>query len=250
MRCFGFGNEDFCHDYRCRSAHNACRNQVSRINSHLDVSCENSACDCGETACHEAHEFASRHVFDVRFDDERRFGLPDEDVCRGRKAFRTACFKDFYKDPRKNADKKLQDSEVVENCEKRREKDDRRQYRKGERELVKQAAEDKLRAGCCKTRDFREAFVEKVENGLSRRGFENEKSEDELDEQAVNHDFEVNFFPVLAQQPCDEDENSDSEQTDKTVHFSSCFSQKAVRPHRLRLNRCAGRQELFSRFSR
>ena len=85
---------------------------------------------------HHRQQLRLRHPRHERLDDDRRLGLPHEDVGRGRERLRSARPHQEHHRARHQPDDELQDAEVVEHGEERGDEDDRRQRGEGEDEAV------------------------------------------------------------------------------------------------------------------
>ena len=116
---FGLGDHDFGDDEGCGSAHDAGGDEVSgdigkEGLEHGDVGSHDAAGDGGHASGHDGEELGTGHGGDIGFDDERRLGHADEDVCDGGEGFGAGGSHEFHHDIGHSADDPLHDAEVVE----------------------------------------------------------------------------------------------------------------------------------------
>ena len=143
-----------------------------------------AAGDRRHAADHDGEDFRPRHRGLVRFDEQRCFGLADENVARGGEAFSAREFHRLRHHPGERVDHALQDAEVVEHRRKRGEKDHRRQNRQGEDHAVclhiEERTEDEFRAFAGKAEQLDEKSADRLDHPAHGRHVEDEGGEYEL----------------------------------------------------------------------
>ena len=86
---------------------------MAGLHTHAGVDGKHAASNGGHTADHHGHDFAAGHAWQVRLDDERRFGLAHEDVGGAAEAFAAAGAHDALHHPRHALYDFLQNAEVI-----------------------------------------------------------------------------------------------------------------------------------------
>ncbi len=219
------------------------RNVGKEEDEHPDVGGHHAARHRREAAGHDRHQLGHRHAADERLDQQRRLGLAEEDVARGRERFRAGRAHGAHHHPGHALHHPLHHAEVVQQRHERREEDDRRQHVEGEerarlrrvarqrldrrvrsrgpgadRHVVPhQVAEQEARAlhRVAEQRDH--DVVDAGEERAARRRTQDEQREDELQARPPEHDAPRHRAPVHAQQPPDEQQHDHPEHGDEPL---------------------------------
>ncbi len=195
----------------------------------------------GEAAHHDGEELGRCCLLDEGLDEQRRFGLAQEDVARGRERLRPRGAEGALHDPRDALHHDLHDAEVVEHGHEGREEDDRRQHGEGEEgprvghesharvELsrgqgpahrqvtVHQVAEDKAGAHEGEAQEAVDDVAHLLEEVAARRGLQHQHAEHGLEAEARAHQPPGDLPPVVAHGVGDADHDGDAEKADGAI---------------------------------
>ena len=175
----GLGQHQLGHDQRCRRAHHAARDQVSRDARHEgaqhgDVGRQHTARGGREARDHAGHQLGLRESSDVGSDHQRGLGLSDEHVGHSGEGLGAAGAEEAREQVGRLSDHQRHDPQVVEHRHQRREEQDGRQNleRKDEAEALgigDQTAEDELGSLAAEAEQALDHVVGPHEGSVDRR---------------------------------------------------------------------------------
>ncbi len=197
LRLFGFRKQQLGEIETAWRRHHAGRQNGDGISPESDVDRHHPAGDRGHAADHHRQQFRPRHRRHVRLHDDRRFGLPHEDVGRRRQRLGAARAQRVHHPARHQPDDDLQHAEVIEHGEERGDEDDGRQRREGKDEavlgpedpghhlLVRERPEHEVRAGVGELEEALDDVRHRAEERVARPEFANLELEDEKRERQL-----------------------------------------------------------------
>ena len=136
VRFLRFRYDNFGKQQSTRRRHKRRGNQVLQRNAHLRIARQHGTRHRGQAAAHDRKQLRAGHGGDIRTHHQRRFGLTNEDVRRGRQRLGTRGLQNRPQRAAENANDQLHNAQVVKHGNQRREEDDHRQHAQGKDEAA------------------------------------------------------------------------------------------------------------------
>jgi hypothetical protein len=201
------GQHDLGHQQRTGRRHEAGRDEVVQPRAEQRVAHEHRPRDRRQPAHHDGEELRAGQPGDVRADQQRRLGLPDEDVGGGVDRLLAAGPQQPSEPPAEDLDDPLQHAEVVEHRGQRREEDDHRQHLEGhDGALVlrrQHRAEQEADALARGVDDRLDAGGRRLQRAPAHRPRQHQDAEAHLQRQRPDHGARPDRAPIGRAQPGD-----------------------------------------------
>mmetsp|Transcript_65077 Transcript_65077/g.146767 ORF Transcript_65077/g.146767 Transcript_65077/m.146767 type:complete len:385 (+) Transcript_65077:501-1655(+) len=212
------------HKQRAWHRHHGGADELRGTDAHADVGGEHAPSDAREATHHHAMQVARAGLLEEGLDEQRRFGLPQEEVSRRVHRLDEARAHQLLQEDGYDSDDSLHHTNVVHGGYEGREEYGDRKHLESKKVLLEGTPEDEGTAYIRQVQEVGNRVPRILEERHANRGGQHEESEEELEQDGRNHLQPWDAAPVPRQQHTGRHEDARAKQGLCTEHLHAALA--------------------------